>query len=46
VRRFIDVDELIRLWPHMWLSPHVRTAWCGHIRRLRGVELDCSATSK
>jgi hypothetical protein len=41
VRRFIDVDELIRLWPRMWLSPHVRTAWCDHIRRLRGVELDC-----
>jgi hypothetical protein len=41
VRRFIDVDELIRLWPQMWLSPHVRRAWRDHIRRLRGVELEC-----
>jgi hypothetical protein len=41
VRRFIDVDELIRLWPQMWLPAHGHTAWRGHICRLRGVELDC-----
>jgi hypothetical protein len=41
VRRFIDIDELVRLWPDLWLSPHVRAAWSGHLRRLRGVELAC-----
>ena len=25
--RFIDADALVRLWPGLWLSPHVRTAW-------------------
>jgi hypothetical protein len=41
VRRFVDVDELIRLWPQMWLSPHIRAAWREHIMRLRGVDLAC-----
>lgn len=27
VCRFIDADALVNLWPRLWLSPHVRTAW-------------------
>ena len=41
VRRFIDVDELVRLWSALWLPPHVRSAWSTHLRRLRGVDLAC-----
>lgn len=41
VRRFIDIDELVRLWPDLWLPPHVRAAWSGHLRKLRGVDLVC-----
>jgi hypothetical protein len=39
IRRFIDLDELIDLWPDLWRPPHVRLAWASHVRRLRGVEL-------
>ena len=41
VRRFIDVDELIDLWPDLWLAPHVRAAWCEHLYHLRGLRLAC-----
>ena len=41
VRRFIDVDELIALWPDLWLPAHVRRAWGSHLRHLRGVDLEC-----
>lgn len=41
VRVFIDVDELIDLWPDLWLAPHVRTAWSDHLYRLRGLRLAC-----
>ncbi len=41
VRRFIDIDELIELWPDLWLPPHVRRAWASHLRRIRGVALAC-----
>jgi hypothetical protein len=41
VRRFIDIDELVRMWTQLWLSPHVRLAWRDHIRRMRGIELEC-----
>jgi hypothetical protein len=41
VRRFIDIDELVRLWPDLWLPPHVRAAWSGHLQRLRGLNLAC-----
>lgn len=27
VCQFIDADALMRLWPLLWLSPHVRAAW-------------------
>lgn len=39
VRRFIDVDELIDLWPDLWLPPYVRRAWAAHLKQLRGVDL-------
>ncbi len=41
VRHFIDVDQLIDLWPDLWLAPHVRTAWSEHLYRLRGLRLAC-----
>jgi hypothetical protein len=41
VRRFIEVDKLVRLWDVLWVPPHVRTAWRNHIYRLRGVDLGC-----
>jgi hypothetical protein len=41
VRRFIDVDQLIRMWRHLTLPPYVRLAWADHLRHLRGIELDC-----
>jgi len=41
VSRFIDVDELIALWPTLHLSPHVRQAWASWLREHRGVELSC-----
>ncbi|MDQ6615076.1 MAG: hypothetical protein M3083_10075 [Actinomycetota bacterium] len=41
VRRFIDVDELLDVWEDLWLAPHVRHAWAGHLRHLRGVQLRC-----
>jgi hypothetical protein len=41
VRRFIDIDELVRLWPELWLPPHVRAAWSTHLRKLRGLDLAC-----
>jgi hypothetical protein len=28
VRFYIDVDELIDLWPELVLPQHVRSAWC------------------
>lgn len=41
VRRFIDVDELIALWPTLHLSPHVRQAWAAWLRARRGGDLAC-----
>jgi len=41
VRRFIDIDALIMLWPDLYLPQHVRAAWATHLRRLRGLELAC-----
>jgi hypothetical protein len=41
VRRFIELDELIDLWDDLWLPDHVRQAWARHLRRLKGVDLEC-----
>lgn len=27
VCRLINADALVKLWPRLWLSPHVRAAW-------------------
>ena len=29
--RFLNVNELLRLWPKLWLPPHVSRAWAGRI---------------
>ncbi len=34
VRFFIDVQELVRLWDELVLSPHVRAAWEEWLRRV------------
>lgn len=39
VRRFIDVDELIVMWPNLFLPKRVRTAWQAWLRDRRGVQL-------
>jgi hypothetical protein len=41
VRTFIDVDELIRLWPELYLPRHVREAWADFLVRARGVSVEC-----
>ncbi|MGH9226179.1 MAG: hypothetical protein ACRD2W_20880 [Acidimicrobiales bacterium] len=41
VRHFIDVDELVALWPKLYLPPWVREAWARWIRERRGLELAC-----
>ena len=41
VRRFIDVDQLIALWPALYLPEHVRLAWRAFIKRTRDLELAC-----
>jgi hypothetical protein len=28
VCRIINAEALLKLWPDLWLSPHVRAAWC------------------
>jgi hypothetical protein len=27
VCRYVNREELLRLWPRLWLAPHVRQAW-------------------
>jgi hypothetical protein len=41
VRRYIDVDELIAMWPTLHLSPHVRRTWAAWLREHRGLDLAC-----
>lgn len=41
VRWFIDVDQLVDLWNDLWLAPHVRHAWAGHLERLGRVRKRC-----
>lgn len=40
VRRYINLDELISLWPQLNLSPHVREAWCAFFQA-RGIGVGC-----
>lgn len=41
VRRFINIDELMELWPDMRLPAHVKSAWSEHLRRIKGIQLAC-----
>ncbi len=40
VRRFVKLDELVSLWPRLYLSPHVRQAWCEFLQ-VRGIDVGC-----
>jgi hypothetical protein len=39
LRYYIDVDWLIKLWPHIGAPPAHTAAWIDWVRRYRGVEL-------
>ncbi|MEX2556955.1 MAG: hypothetical protein WEB06_15190 [Actinomycetota bacterium] len=41
MRRFIDVDELMRLWNVLVLPEHVRAAWAKWFSEHRDVALPC-----
>lgn len=41
VRFYIDVDQLIDLWPELVLPQHVRSAWCRWLAKRRGVTVAC-----
>ncbi|MHB8463316.1 MAG: hypothetical protein ACYDD7_00580 [Acidimicrobiales bacterium] len=41
VRRFIRVDELITLWPDLYLPAYVCQAWSDFLKRTRHVDLGC-----
>lgn len=41
VRKYIDVDTLIREWDRLVLPPRVRRAWSDWLRERRGIELAC-----
>ncbi len=41
VRRFIDVRELVALWPRLYLPAHVREAWLDFLERRLHIDLGC-----
>lgn len=41
VRFYIDVDELVTLWPDLVLPHHVRLAWARWLADRRGVTVAC-----
>ncbi len=41
VRFYIEVDELVALWPDLVLPHHVRLAWAQWLADRRGVTLTC-----
>ena len=41
VRRFIDLDQLIDMWPRLFLLAEVRRAWADRLRVHSGVRLAC-----
>jgi hypothetical protein len=41
VRFYVDVDDLIDLWPDLVLPQHVRVAWARWLADRRGVALAC-----
>jgi hypothetical protein len=41
VRRFIEVDQLVDLWPQLILPLHVRRAWSAWLNERRGIAVAC-----
>jgi hypothetical protein len=41
VRRFIDVAQLVELWPDLVLPRHVRRAWSKWLEERRGITVPC-----
>lgn len=41
VRRFIDVDQLVELWPELVLPRHVRAAWARWLKERRSIFVAC-----
>ncbi len=40
IARFIDPDELLRLWSRLVLPTHVRAAWRDYFRLVKGIDPD------
>ncbi len=41
IRRFIDENDLVRLWAELVLPSCVRRAWAKWLRRHRGPDVAC-----
>jgi hypothetical protein len=41
VRRFVDLDDLVGLWPELVLPRHVRRAWAEWLEQRRGITVSC-----
>src|SRR5690242_11520939 len=41
VRRFIDLDVLVSLWPKLHLPRHVCLAWQAFLKRTRQIDVGC-----
>jgi hypothetical protein len=41
VRRFVDVDEIVELWPDLVLPRHVRSAWARWLQERRSIVVAC-----
>ncbi len=41
VRYFVEVDELVNLWPDLYLPPHVRKAWEEWLTAWSGTQASC-----
>jgi hypothetical protein len=41
VRRFIDVDEVTRLWSELYVPQHVRDVWRAFLERTRNIDVGC-----
>jgi hypothetical protein len=41
VRRFIDLGQLVEMWPDLVLPRHVRAAWAGWLRERRSIVMAC-----
>lgn len=41
VRRFVDVNELVELWPDLVLPRHVRAAWARWLQERPSIVVAC-----